>query len=171
MVSAGWAFRRLPASLRASATDQVNRFQVDSLADLVESLLPDGGAVGILGLSYKPDTAVVEESQGLILAQHLIERNVPVLLYDPQAMENARAALQGPARFADSASDCASGADVVVITTPWKEFTDLSPAILARSGPRRALVDCWRILERAEYEPMCDYMELGVGREPEGRVG
>src|SRR6266568_1798064 len=47
----------------AEATDLLNRAQVDRLEQLVRTHLPTGGTVGILGLSYKPATSIVEESQ------------------------------------------------------------------------------------------------------------
>src|SRR5690242_11523132 len=49
-------------ALLAEATDATNRGQVPRLAAWIRERLPEGGTVGILGLSYKPDTDVVEES-------------------------------------------------------------------------------------------------------------
>jgi len=45
--------------------------------------LPSGGTVGILGLSYKPATSVVEESQSLELARRLGEDGLRVVVHDP----------------------------------------------------------------------------------------
>jgi UDPglucose 6-dehydrogenase len=47
-------------ALLAEATDQLNRRQVPRLTEIVRSRLPKGGTVGVLGLSYKPDTEVIE---------------------------------------------------------------------------------------------------------------
>jgi len=41
------------------------------LANLVWAYLPEGGVVGILELAYKPNTDVVEESVGMLLAGEL----------------------------------------------------------------------------------------------------
>ena len=71
-----------PADI-AEATDRFNRWQVKWLADFVQEHLPEGGAVGILGLAYKPGTDVVEESVGLLLARELREQRVRVIAYDP----------------------------------------------------------------------------------------
>ena len=62
--------------LLAEATDQANRGVVRQLVDLVISKLPPSGTAGILGMAYKPDTDVTEESQGLLLAQALVEQGV-----------------------------------------------------------------------------------------------
>ncbi len=169
------AFARLARQLGieailAEATDRLNRAQVLRLAEVVMSRLPEGGRVGILGLSYKPNTDVVEESQGVDLARHLLSRGISVILYDPAAMDNARAVLSDNAVFASSAEECARQADVVVLTTPWDEFRDLSPAHLNYSNGRPVLVDCWRILDRRQYETVADYVALGTGPCLDGRV-
>ena len=82
----------VPATL-AEATDNLNRQQVPRLAEMILSRLPKGGIAGIAGLAYKPDTDVIVESQGLLLAKYLLSRDTEVVVYDPAAMDNARAAL------------------------------------------------------------------------------
>ena len=41
---------------------------------------------GILGLSYKPDTAVIEESQAVALAERFVTEGHSVVGYDPKAL-------------------------------------------------------------------------------------
>jgi len=154
----------VPASL-AEATDVLNRRQVPRLAEMVLRRLPAGGTAGVAGLSYKPDTDVVEESQGLLLAKELLSRGVNVVVYDPAAMDNARPALVGRVRFANSFADCARLADVLAITTPWGEFQTLSPEMMGPvDGRPKTVIDCWRILRRESFEPAVDYLTLGLGR-------
>lgn len=152
-----------PAIL-AEATDQANRLQVSYLVDLLKSQLPFKGVVGILGLSYKPNTNVVEESPGLLLAEALMADGVPVIAFDPAGMANARQALHGPVSFATSAEQCVRHADAIVITTPWEEFRSISPQWLERHNARRLLVDCWRLLDAQRYSGVVDFVALGVGR-------
>jgi UDPglucose 6-dehydrogenase len=149
----------------AEATDRLNRRQVRRLGELIEARLGAGGTAAILGLSYKPQTSVVEESQGVAVARWLRERGVPVMVYDPVAMTAARARLDGEVRFAASAAECARAADVVVITTPWDEFRGLRPEDLRRDRGRATVIDCWRILPREEFEPVVDYVTPGTGPE------
>src|SRR5205807_789626 len=71
------AFSQLARSVGANAglaeaTDRVNREQVGWLAEIVLQDLPANGKVGILGLSYKPHTNVIEEAQGIDLARQLL---------------------------------------------------------------------------------------------------
>lgn len=150
------------AALIAEATDAVNALQVDHLLQIIEAHRPRGGTVGILGLSYKPDTGVIEESAGIKVAHRLAGRGVPVAVYDPKAMPTARAVLDGAVAFADSAADCASRADVLVIATPWAEFRALSPADL-KPGGRPTVIDCWRLLSREAFGEPCTYITVGTG--------
>jgi UDPglucose 6-dehydrogenase len=154
----------------AKATDQVNQRQVQRLADRVLSILGDDEFVGILGMSYKPDTEVIEESQGLMLAQALVAAGCRVVVYDPAAMENARVALPASVLFAPSMEACAAEADVLVIATPWNQFKALQPAHLlsrrrSKNGGRPAIMDWWRMLRAADFENVADYVACGLGSE------
>ena len=130
----------------AEATDRINRYQVERIAAAVKRHADGNAVVGILGLSYKPDTSVIEESQGVALAKSLTDSGYPVVIYDPLALGSARAVLGDRVRAADSAEACVRAADVVVITTPWPEFRELSPRLFDRNGVKPVIVDCWRIL-------------------------
>ena len=147
----------------AEATEAINRLQLDHLAQLVVGHLPPGGTVGILGLSYKPKTDVVEASASIELAHRLIAQGISVVAYDPQAMAGARALLGDSITYADSAADCAVRADVLVIATPWAEFKGLAPAELKASALPPTVIDCWRILPHDAFEGACTYVTLGTG--------
>lgn len=147
----------------AEATDTINRRQVSRLANIILSHLPAGGKVGILGLSYKPDTNIVEESQGLELACMLLKKEIQVVLYDPLALDNARKVLGDKPIFAPSLQACTQQADVLVVTTPWPEFKNIQLADLVRNPKRPVVLDCWRILDGAQINQVADYVTLGTG--------
>jgi len=152
-------------ALIAEATDRSNRSDIEQLGALVRQKLDGGATVGILGLSYKPNTDVVEESAALHLMQELIADDIDVVAYDPAGMENARRALGEAGRFASSAEACVDEADVVVVATPWDEIVGLPASTFERSnGARRVVIDCWRALPRDEVERVADYVALGEGR-------
>ncbi len=151
------------AATLAEATDAANRQEARRLTGLVKSKLPAHGVVGILGLAYKPNTDVVEESQGLLLAQLLLAEGISVRVYDPAGMENAKKILDRSVVFAGSVEECLQAADVVVIATPWEEFKLLPLRSLSRQSARRVLVDCWRLLDPDTYGPVVEYVPLGVG--------
>jgi len=147
-------------ALLAEATDAMNRRQVPRIADLILSRLPEGGTAGILGLSYKPNTEVVEESQGVAIAKELLARGIKVVVFDPAAMENARPQLVGHVTFARSAKECAGAADVLAITTPWAEFKALGAADFK---PAVTVLDCWRVLGTNAVPTTGERFALGAG--------
>ena len=67
----------------------------------------DGDAVGILGLAYKPDTGVIDESPGVALARLLGSAGYDVHVYDPVATDAALPALEGCAHGSGSAAEAA----------------------------------------------------------------
>ena len=157
--------QRVDATL-AKATDQVNRRQVARLRERIVAVAPPGESIGILGLSYKPDTEVIEESQGLMLASHLAADGYKVVVYDPAAMDNARRVLNDRVTYAQSMEACAAQVGVLVIATPWKQFQALRPQHLRQSNSRPVVVDWWRVLPPAVFEPTADYLACGKGPKP-----
>jgi UDPglucose 6-dehydrogenase len=147
-------------ALLAEATDAMNRRQAPRLAQLIRSKLPEGGTAGVLGVSYKPTTDVIEESQGIALGQELLKAGLRVVVYDPAAMENAKAVLVGDVTFARTAAECAAASDVLAITTPWAEFRDL-PVTSFKAGS--TILDCWRVLDRQKLPEGVSSVALGIG--------
>src|SRR5262245_25998220 len=147
--------------LLAEATEAVNVAQTERLARLVDAQLDAGRAVGILGLSYKPDTGVIEESPGVALARLLANAGHEVHVYDPVAQEAALAALDGVAHGASSVAELLARSDVAVIATPWPEFAELPVDALAAKGRRTVVIDCWRLLPDDSYDGVVDIVRLG----------
>jgi len=149
-------------ALLAEATDAMNKRQAPRLAELILSRLPKGGTAGVLGLSYKPNTEVIEESQGVALARELLKAGARVTAYDPAAMENAKLVLGAGVEFARSAAECAASSDVLAITTEWEEFRALRPEDLKHGLARPTVVDCWRLLDREAFLSASVYLTLGL---------
>ena len=154
----------------AVATERFNRSQIGALASLVKSYQSGGDPIGILGLTYKPDTDVFEESFGLLLAQELASANLPVIVFDPSADLPRAFGAHKSVRIAASAEDCIAQSAVVVLATPWQQFRDLSISAWMqpfRSGPsfhgtQRVVIDCWRALPHLEGSQSVHYVRLGA---------
>jgi UDPglucose 6-dehydrogenase len=148
----------------AQSVDHFNRWQVEWLADFVQER--SQGPVGVLGLTYKPGTDVVDEAVGLLLAKELAQRGVAVIAFDPVGEENSARALGDKVRFAPRAEECIAEADLVVITTAWREFASIPAEQWARKGAPRTVVDCWRLLKHLEQQPGVRYVVLGACETP-----
>src|SRR5690348_2764607 len=145
----------------AQATDQFNRWQILWLADLVEHHSSSGATVGILGLTYKPDTDVVEEAAGLLLARELSRRGLSVAVFDPSANGSIQSTLGQKARVAPTAVECIEQASVVVLATPWPEFTRIDAHKWMRPSFPRVVIVCWGVLGHLENAKGVHYKRLG----------
>jgi UDPglucose 6-dehydrogenase len=147
--------------LLAEATDAVNLAQTDRLARVVQSRLEAGNTVGILGLAYKPDTGVIDESPGIALARLLGNAGYEVRVYDPVATDAALDALGGVAEGSSSVAELLAQSDVAVIATPWREFAELPTEALEREGGRTVVIDCWRLLPDEANDGPIEIVRLG----------
>jgi UDPglucose 6-dehydrogenase len=150
-----------PADI-AEVTDRFNRSQLHWLANLVQEH-SRGAAVGILGLTYKPNTDVIEEAIGLLLAQELAKRGVEVIAYDPAGKEHSARILGEKVRMAQTPHECIELSEAVVVATPWKEFTEIPLAQWLRHNSQRTVVDCWRCLKHLENVEGVRHLSLGIG--------
>lgn len=145
----------------ARATDEVNKHQIDFLVQTVLSAAPDAETVGILGLSYKPKTNLMEEAQGVDMAKRFLGRGLRVVAFDPWvAAQGATEEIEG-LELVNGMSECVGVADVVVLATTHEEFEALTREDLTRAGKRIPLVDTWAFL-RERFEGCDGYVVPGV---------
>ncbi|HPC05613.1 MAG TPA: UDP-glucose/GDP-mannose dehydrogenase family protein [Anaerolineaceae bacterium] len=80
--------------------------------------------VGVLGLSFKPNTDDIREAPALEIIHLLINESATVKAYDPQAMSNVAEIL--PAlKLCSDPYQVAEGADALILTTEWNEFKQI----------------------------------------------
>jgi UDPglucose 6-dehydrogenase len=146
----------------AEATDTINEAQSHRLGRIVLSHLGDNDSVGVLGLSYKPDTGVVEESPAVALVELLAESGVrEINVFDPVATDAATLLLGESARSCASVGEVLERSDVVVIATPWREFARLPVERVAERPRRLVVIDCWRLLAD-DMEDAVEVVRLGT---------
>jgi UDPglucose 6-dehydrogenase len=129
------------------------------LADRVLEVMPKGGSVAVLGLSYKPDSNVIDEAPGFLLAKSLVESGATVKVHDAMAMDSVRRVLGDKVTYAATAEEAIAGSDVVVITNPDKAYASLQLASIPRST---IVIDAWRLL-RKQAGDSPNYVGLGLG--------
>lgn len=104
-----------------------------------------GRTIGVLGLAFKPGTNDVRESPAFPIMRALLSESVDVRAYDPVAIPDAQKAFgDNGVTYCASLQAAISGADAVVVVTPWPEFEHL-PALL-ESGV--VLVDTRRVFAK-----------------------
>jgi len=146
----------------AEATDRINDHQIQRLLGAVEASAPSGARVAVLGMSYKPMTPVIEESQGVKLAGLLAGMGYRVAIADPMAGPAAKAVLGDTVELTESAA-AVHDADVVVVTVPWPEFGALPAAAFARERSPVTVIDPWAVIDPAKLGTTVRLIRLGRG--------
>jgi UDPglucose 6-dehydrogenase len=147
----------------AEATQTINAYQPHRLRALIERKV-ETHQIAILGLSYKPGTYVVEESQGIQIANQLIRQGYRVVVHDPKALQEAQKHLDPGILSVSSVRECVELSDTLVIMTPWPEFAqELTADLLRSTASVKVIIDCWRMLHREELEGVCELHYLGYG--------
>jgi UDPglucose 6-dehydrogenase len=107
----------------AEATDKVNGQTNLDLVEKVQKLAGPNATVAVLGVSYKPDTYITEESAGLFLAQQLKRHGHRVLVHDFGAKPGNAPSLHEFEYVADAASfETRADIKVAVVCCPWPQY-------------------------------------------------
>jgi len=134
----------------AEAADRINELTRQKLFEHVSGMLVPGDAVAVLGMSYKPNTCITEESAGLHLAQHLKRRGYQVLVHDcAAAPANSPSLLEF--EFIEDLETIQKRKDikVAVVCCSWPRYKEL------RFHPETKVLTPWKTWfedTRPEYE-------------------
>jgi UDPglucose 6-dehydrogenase len=122
-----------------------------------------GKTVGLLGLTFKPDTDDMRDAPALNLIEHLNRLGTKVKAYDPVVSQTGmRHGLTGvlvetdPERLAD-------GCDALVLVTDWQQFRNLDYAKMATLMNNPVMIDGRNFLDREELQSI-GFQYVGVGR-------
>lgn len=134
-----------PALLRTVL--EINRAMRTSVIRKVESHLGslNGATIGILGLSFKPNTDDIREAPAIDLIKQLRAAGARVRATDPVAMRNV-AAIHPDITYAKDAYGAAMGADAVILVTEWEQYRMLDPNRLANAMRGNLVVDGRNVL-------------------------
>jgi len=149
----------------AGAADAENEHQNERIVELISKRIGEAGgkSIAILGLTYKPETDVIEESAAVEIAAALLQKGAKRSVYDPAGMENARKFLgEKNIRYAASVKECLQGADFCILATPWSEFKSLVPEDFTANMKQPVLLDCWRVFDRSKFSQKMEYLAVGL---------
>ena len=143
----------------------VNDARKAAMVDRVEKALGGslvGKRVGVLGLTFKPNTDDMRDAPSIPLIKGLVERGAEVIAFDPVGHEQAKP-LPPAIGYAATPEAVADGADAVVVVTEWEEFRGLSLRDLALRMRGNALLDLRNIYGQQEAE-RAGLRHFGIGR-------
>ncbi len=121
-----------------------------------------GKRIAVLGAAFKPDSDDVRDSPALDIAAAIYTAGGDVVVHDPQAMANARAAYPKMAYAADI-NEALTDADLVLVLTEWREYTGLDPATVAALPRTPSVLDGRNCLDVARWRA-AGWTYRGLGR-------
>lgn len=105
---------------------RINQAQRKNLLKKVKRTLPaiNGKSIGILGLSFKPNTDDIRDAPSIDIIEGLLKDGVRIKVYDPAAMGNMRR-IFNDLIYCNDAYEAAEDAHAVLFLTEWDEFKSL----------------------------------------------
>ncbi len=144
---------------------KVNDRQKVLLIKKIESLVWNlhKKTIGVLGLSFKPDTDDIRQAPALEIIETLKSQGAKVKVYDPQAMDKAKKALSG-VEFCRDAYVAARNSDCILLATEWNEFKELDFKKIKKLMRQPILIDGRNIYDPAKMRSL-GFTYVGVGRQ------
>ena len=122
-----------------------------------------GKTIAVLGLTFKPNTDDMRDAPSLAIIAALQDGGATIRAFDPEGMEQAKAALSGDIQYCSDAYDCVTGADAAVIVTEWNIFRALDLDRVKKLMKEPVLVDL-RNVYRAEQVRAQGFHYDDIGR-------
>jgi UDPglucose 6-dehydrogenase len=141
-----------------------NDLQRQAMIPKIEKLVGDlnGKKIGVLGLSFKPETDDMRESPAIEIVHGMIERGASVRAFDPVAMEESRHYINGVEYAADE-YDAIKDADAMVIVTEWNQFRALDMDRVKSLLRSPKIADLRNVYEPEDMREL-GFEYVGVGR-------
>jgi UDPglucose 6-dehydrogenase len=152
------------AQLMKAAVSVNERQRLIALEKLQQALkILKGKTVGLLGLTFKPDTDDLRDAPALILIEQLNRLGAKVKAYDPIISQTGmRHGLSGVLVETD-AERLADGCDALVLVTEWQQFNTLDYAKMAKLMNHAVMIDGRNFLD-PEAMIRAGFQYVGVGR-------
>lgn len=105
--------------------------------------------ISVWGLSYKPHTHIVEESQSIDIIKKLIYMGYNnIHVFDPQAIESSKQVLGDSVKYHDNPYSSAKDSELILILTNWPDFEKYNWDVIAKDVEEKCvLIDCWRCIK------------------------
>ena len=145
--------------------EEINQQAMRRIVEKTKNLLEgkvEGKTIGMLGLSFKPDTDDMRDAPSIVVINSLLEMGAKIKAYDPIAMSNAKKILRN-VNFQSDPYSVAKDCDVLVIMTEWNEFRQLDLGKIKKYMKKPVLLDGRNIYDPQKLREM-GFVYIGVGR-------
>jgi UDPglucose 6-dehydrogenase len=123
--------------------------------------------IGILGLSFKPETDDIRSAPSYDLIKGLLNFGLSVKVYCPKGMRQAKSLwteLNESIHYCESEAECADHVDALVIVTEWNQFRNLEWTKIRAGMRHNYLFDLRNMLvKETSVTELFKYYAVGVG--------
>ena len=143
---------------------KINDSQRQQIVSKAKGILRNinGKTIGVLGLSFKPNTDDMREAPSIDIIRKLQQERVRIKAYDPQAMENAKAILDD-VEYCKDPYDVARDSDALILITEWDEFKSLDLSRIRGLLKQPVVIDGRNVYEPEKMKQL-GFAYQGVGR-------
>ena len=139
------------------AVIEVNAAQKARMIKKIRSALggsEEGRTLGVLGLTFKPETDDMRDAPALSILPALIEKGARVRAHDPQGMHEAKHLLPDEVTYCDEMYDVCADADAVILLTEWNAYRGLDLGRVKDLKRGKVFIDLRNVYERGTVEDL-----------------
>jgi UDPglucose 6-dehydrogenase len=155
----GYEFKIVNAVIKVN--DERPGIMVEKIVSAVGGDL-NGVMIGMLGLTFKPNTDDMRDSPTIPIIMGLQERGARIQAYDPAGMEQAKEYLQN-VDYKEDLYAVGEGADALVIATEWNQFRNIDWERMKNLLKQLIVVDIRNIYEPQRLRNL-GFQYTSVGR-------
>ena len=146
------------------AVDRANELRIKYLFQRVKKITKNkfnNIQIGLLGISFKPNTDDVRQSPGIKLAKDLSKTKAKIKIYDPKGMENAKKELPSSIEFCSDAYEVAKNSNLLVVVTEWNQFKNLDLLKVKKIMKKPVILDLRNIYSKQITKNGFQYYSVG----------
>lgn len=147
------------------AVDEINvqakKFFVQKIINLCNGSVKNK-TVGVLGLSFKPDTDDMRQAPSIEIIRYLQKLGAKIKVYDPQAKKKAQQILKNVI-YSSNSYETAKDSNCLIIITEWNEFRQLDLEKIKKLMKKPVIVDGRNIYDPKKLKSL-GFQYSGVGR-------
>jgi UDPglucose 6-dehydrogenase len=144
-----------------SVNERQKMVTIEKLQQVLKIL--KGKTIGLLGLTFKPDTDDLRDAPSLVLIENLARLGAKVKAYDPIISQSGMRHGISDVIVETDPERLADGCDALVVVTEWKEFENLNYAKMATFMNTPVLIDGRNFIDQAMVEA-AGFRYVGIGR-------
>ena len=146
------------------AVDKANELRIQSLFKKIKKITINkfrNIQIGLLGITFKPNTDDVRESPAVKLAKSLSKTKAKIKIFDPKGMENAKKELPKSIKFCENENEVIKNSSLLVILTEWNQFKNLDLLNVKKLMKKPIILDLRNIYSKEITKLGFKYYSIG----------